>query len=59
MSVRRIGSANITAAAVRKFKMDYKVDKWARRMNKEFASVKISATKEQQELGKKYMLTMI
>lgn len=39
--------------------MDYKVDKWARRMNKEFASVKISATKEQQELGKKYMLTMI
>ena len=40
-------------------KRRYKANKWARRMNKEFGSVKISATKEQQELGKKYLLSMI
>lgn len=45
--------------AYKEEKRRYKADKWARRMNKEFASVKISATKEQQKLGKKYMLTMI
>ena len=40
-------------------KYQYKASKWAKRMNKEFGSTKMSSTKEQRALGKKYVLSMV
>lgn len=40
-------------------KYENKPKKWSERMNKEFGSVKMSASSQQKTLGKKYLLSMI
>lgn len=40
-------------------KYENKAKKWSERMNKEFGSIKMSASSQQKTLGKKYLLSMI